>query len=48
MKGLIKYIHDDFDDWMRDPLYHGGIIEDIIISVLAVIGLVIVIMLAKA
>lgn len=45
---LINYIKEDFDNWMRDPLYHGGIIEDIIISLLAIVGLVIVVILAKA
>ena len=30
MKGLIKYIHDDLRDWMSDPLYHGGIWEDLV------------------
>ena len=44
---IVDNIKEDFDNWLRDPLYHGGIVEDIIISLLAIVGLVIVVILAK-
>lgn len=40
MKGIIKYIHDDFKDWMSDPLYHGGIWEDILVAIITILLLV--------
>ena len=46
MKSLIKYLKEDFDDWLSNPLYRGGLWEDAIITVLATIGLIIVIGLA--
>jgi len=32
MKNLIKYLKEDFSDWRNDPLYHGGLWEDIIVA----------------
>jgi hypothetical protein len=46
MKSLLKYIKEDFDDWLSNPLYRGGIWEDIIVALLASILLAIVIGLA--
>ena len=41
MKDLISYLKEDLDNWMNDPLYHGGIWEDI-----AVIGITIILLSA--
>ena len=43
---IVDNIKEDFDNWLRDPLYHGGIVEDIIISLLCVIGIGIVVWIA--
>lgn len=40
MKNLIKYLKEDFRDWRNDPLYHGGLWEDIIVAIVAVTLLV--------
>ena len=40
MKNLIKYLKEDFSDWRNDPLYHGGLWEDIIVAGVAVTLLV--------
>lgn len=48
MKDLISYLKEDFDDWMNDPLYHGGIWEDIAvigITILALTGFFAVVLL---
>lgn len=37
---LINYIKEDFDNWLRDPLYHGGIWEDILVALIAILLLV--------
>lgn len=40
MKGLIKYLKEDFGDWRNDPLYHGGLWEDLIVGAVAFVLLV--------
>ena len=37
MKSLLKYIKEDFDDWLSNPLYRGGIWEDVIVVALTVL-----------
>lgn len=46
MKSLLKYIKEDFDDWLSNPLYRGGIWEDVIVGILTVLFIVIFIGMA--
>ncbi len=40
MKSLFKYLKEDFSDWRNDPLYHGGLWEDLIVGAVAFVLLV--------
>lgn len=40
MKSLLRYFHDDFDNWLHDPLYHGGAWEDVIVGSIAIVCLI--------
>jgi len=46
LKEIKEEIKADLYNWFSNPLYHGGIVEDIIISLLCVVGLGVVIWIA--